>query len=88
MLLQLIFFNSIFSVPYATGFAPSIHLPTTTPEPTTTTADPATLPYFQDQLTSTNVTATKGQTAVLDCQVFRLGERTVGLWLNVLSNII
>ncbi|KAK4289758.1 hypothetical protein Pmani_037293 [Petrolisthes manimaculis] len=61
----------------AGGFAPSIDIPATTTEPPPTTPDPATLPYFLHYLNATNVTIIRGKTATLDCQVFRLGDRTV-----------
>ncbi|XP_069946832.1 zwei Ig domain protein zig-8-like [Cherax quadricarinatus] len=63
------------------GFAPSIDIPDTTTEPPPTTPDPATLPYFLHHLNSTNVTISRGKTATLDCQVFRLRDRTVS-WVR------
>ncbi|XP_042222473.1 hemicentin-1-like [Homarus americanus] len=63
------------------GFAPSIDIPDTTTEPPPTTPDPATLPYFLHHLNSTNVTISRGRTATLDCQVFRLRDRTVS-WVR------
>lgn len=61
------------------GFAPSIDIPATTTEPPPTTPDPATLPYFFHHLNATNVTVSRGKTAILDCQVFRLRDRTVSV---------
>ncbi|XP_050715139.1 hemicentin-2-like isoform X1 [Eriocheir sinensis] len=63
------------------GFAPSIDIPATTTEPPPTTPDPATLPYFLHHINATNVTVSKGKTAILDCQVFRLRDRTVS-WVR------
>ncbi|XP_047500046.1 titin-like isoform X2 [Penaeus chinensis] len=63
------------------GFAPSIDIPETTTEPPPTTPDPATLPYFLHHLNTTNVTIIHGKTATLDCQVFRLRDRTVS-WVR------
>ncbi|XP_069978898.1 zwei Ig domain protein zig-8-like [Penaeus vannamei] len=63
------------------GFAPSIDLPKTTTEPPPTTPDPATLPYFLHHVNSTNVTIVRGNTATLDCQVFRLRDRMVS-WVR------
>ncbi|XP_068209432.1 hemicentin-1-like [Palaemon carinicauda] len=64
-------------VPHVGGFAPSIDIPETTTEPPPTTPDPETLPYFLHYLNSSRITINKGKTAVLDCQVFRLRDRTV-----------
>ncbi|KAF2368078.1 Immunoglobulin V-set domain [Trinorchestia longiramus] len=63
------------------GFAPSIDLPTTTPEPTSTTPDPATLPFFPDARDNTSLTVTAGRAAVLPCRVLRLGDRMVS-WVK------
>ncbi|KAK8380065.1 hypothetical protein O3P69_016602 [Scylla paramamosain] len=63
------------------GFAPSIDIPATTTEPPPTTPDPATLPYFLHHLNATNVTVSRGKAAILDCQVFRLRDRTVS-WVR------
>ncbi|XP_076053512.1 hemicentin-1-like [Oratosquilla oratoria] len=68
-------------IPVARAFAPSIDLPTTTTQPTTTTPDAATLPFFLNHENSTNVTVKAGEVATLDCQVFRLGEKTVS-WVR------
>ncbi|XP_069166112.1 zwei Ig domain protein zig-8 [Procambarus clarkii] len=65
----------------AGGFAPSIDIPATTTEPPPTTPDPATLPFFLHHLNTTNVTIGRGKTATLDCQVFRLRDRTVS-WVR------
>ncbi|XP_071519014.1 cell adhesion molecule 1-like isoform X2 [Panulirus ornatus] len=63
------------------GFAPSIDIPETTTEPPPTTPDPATVPYFLHHLNATNVTISRGKTATLDCQVFRLRDRMVS-WVR------
>ncbi|XP_066987904.1 MAM domain-containing glycosylphosphatidylinositol anchor protein 2-like [Macrobrachium rosenbergii] len=74
-------------VPHVGGFAPSIDIPETTTEPPPTTPDPETLPYFLHYLNSSRITINKGKTAVLDCQVFRLKDRTVSWVRRKGSNI-
>ncbi|XP_076041008.1 cell adhesion molecule 1-like isoform X2 [Oratosquilla oratoria] len=69
------------------GFAPSLDLSKSTTESPTTTQDGAMTPHFLNHKDSTYVSSQAGDTAMLDCQVFRLREKIVS-WIRRIDDDI